>query len=243
MGVKQVVILLLIFLSVTDTYGKRFDRGIENKVFVPKGQWLFGGAMSYSESENSNYKFIVLNHLDGTGYSFKVSPFVGYFFRDNVSAGIRLAYARNFDKLDNAKIEFGDDINVEIKDIQRLEHIFYTTGFIRTYINLGNSRRFGLFNEARLTAGAGEGKQISGKNEEKTGTFEEILHLQVGMSPGLVAFVSDNVAVEVAIGVLGFDFKWIEQTTNQVYKGERRKSAGNFKIDLFSLSLGLAFYL
>ena len=43
--------------------------------------------------------------------------------------------------------------------------------------------------------------------------------------------------------VLGLDFSKVKQTTDQVYVGERSSSSANFKINLFSIGLGIAFYL
>ena len=73
---------------------KRIDRGIHERVFIPKGQWMVGGTISYSEHDEDNLNFLVLKNVEGLGYDFKVSPYVGYFFRDNMSAGIRFAYNR-----------------------------------------------------------------------------------------------------------------------------------------------------
>ena len=85
------------------------------------------------------------------------------------------------------------------------------TGFIRTYIGIGNSKIFGLFNEARLTYGYGRGKLLSGTGKDLEGTYQVINNLQIGMSPGLTAFVSDFAAVEVSVGLMGFNFKWVDQ--------------------------------
>ena len=45
--------------------------------------------------------------------------------------------------------------------------------------------------------------------------------------------------MEVSIGVLGLDFSKVKQTTDQVYIGERSSSSANFKINLFSIGLGI----
>ena len=66
--------------------------------------------------------------------------------------------------------------------------------------------------------------------------------LQIGMAPGLTAFITNFAAVEVSVGVLGFNMKWTDQTTDQIDKGSRRSSSANFKIDLFSINLGMNFY-
>lgn len=82
-------------------------------------------------------------------------------------------------------------------------------------MGLGNSKVFGFFNELRLTYGYGQGKTLSGSDEKATGTYQTSHRLQIGAAPGLTAFVTNNMAVEVSINVVGLDFKWIEQTTNQ----------------------------
>lgn len=63
------------------------------------------------------------------------------------------------------------------------------------------------------------------------------------MAPGLVAFINNYTAIEVSIGVLGFNYSKTKQLTDQVYEGERSSSSANFKINLFSIGLGIAFYL
>ena len=84
---------------------------------------------------------------------------------------------------------------------------------------------------------------LSGSGEAVTGTYQDIFEFQLGLAPGLAAFISNDVAVEVSVGVLGFNYKTIKQTTNQVYEGSYKKNAANFKVDIFSISLGVAFYL
>ena len=75
---------------------QRIDRGIMNSVFIPKGSWMVGGTVSYSEHEEENLNFLVLKNVEGLGYTFNVSPYIGYFFKDNVSAGFRFGYNRSY---------------------------------------------------------------------------------------------------------------------------------------------------
>lgn len=58
---------------------QRIDREIMKTVFVPKGSWMAGGAVSYSEHEEDNLNFLVLKDVNALGYTFSVSPYVGYF--------------------------------------------------------------------------------------------------------------------------------------------------------------------
>lgn len=240
---RKLFTLLLLLAIVTGTVNaqrgkraiKRIDREVQEAVFIPKGTWMVGGAVSYSEHDESNLNFLVIKDLEGNGYNFAISPYVGYFFRDNISAGVRFAYRRNYLDLGNVDANLGD-ITISFKDLYYLEHKYETSGFLRTYIPIGKSKIFGLFNEARVTYGYGTGKNSTGSGANYDGTYQKVQNLQIGFAPGLAAFITDWSAVEVSVGVMGFDFKWIDQTTNQVEQGSSRTSSGNFKINLFPLT-------
>lgn len=222
---------------------QRIDRGIMNSVFIPKGSWMVGGTVSYSEHEEENLNFLVLKNVEGLGYTFNVSPYIGYFFKDNVSAGFRFGYNRSYLDMANFELNLGEDFNISLKDLYYLEHQYEVSGFLRTYMPIGKSKIFGLFNEVRLTYGYGVGKNSTGSGTEYDGTFETSHNLQIGIAPGLTAFVTDWSAVEVSVGVMGYNFKWQNQNTNQIETGMRRTSSGNFKINLFSINIGMTFYL
>lgn len=240
---RYLILLFSLLCTASVCAQKGFDRKIKSSLFVPKGTWMGGTSFSYSEQANDNYKFMVLKNIETNGYTFKVSPYAGYFFANNIAAGMRLNYKRSYVNMGNLDLNLGDDLTFAIEDYSYLEHSMSVSGFLRTYMGLGSSQVFGFFNEARLTYGYGQGKDTSGKGNELTGTHQTIHNLQIGMAPGLTAFVHNNVAVEVSVGVMGLDFNWIDQKTNQVESGHRRKSSGNFKIDIFSINIGMCFYL
>lgn len=221
---------------------KRIDRDVQSRVFIPKGTWMAGGTVSYSEHDESNLNFLVIKDVEGKGYDFNVSPYVGYFFRDNIAAGFRFAYNRDYLDLGNLDMDLGD-LTLSFKDLYYLEHKYEASGFIRTYMPIGRSKIFGLFNEARLTYGYGRGKNSTGSGADYDGSFQTVQNLQIGFAPGLTAFITDWSAVEVSVGVMGFNFKWIDQETNRVEEGSQRVSSGNFKINLFSINIGMTFYL
>lgn len=243
---KQIIILLVIFgpfLSLLQAKEREtFDRGIKSGTFIPKGQWMVGGTFSYSETNADDYKFLILKNMEGKAYTFTVSPGFCYFIRDNVAVGGKFAYKRDYIDLGNIDIDISDDLSFTITEASLLEHMFYGTAFVRTYINIGDSRRFGLFNEARVTLGFGQGKTSSGKKETYYGVYEKITHLQVGFAPGLTAFVTNNAAIEVSVGIMGFDSKWVNQEHNQVSDATYRNTSAKFKIDLFSINLGMTYY-
>ena len=221
---------------------KRIDRDVQSQVFIPKGTWMAGGTVSYSEHDESNLNFLVIKDVEGKGYDFNVSPYVGYFFRDNIAAGFRFAYNRDYLDLGNLDMDLGD-LTLSFKDLYYLEHKYEASGFLRTYMPIGRSKIFGLFNEARLTYGYGRGKNSTGSGTDYDGSFQTVQNLQIGFAPGLTAFITDWSAIEVSVGVMGFNFKWIDQETNRVEEGSQRVSSGNFKINLFYINIGMTFYL
>ena len=221
---------------------KRIDREVQETVFIPKGTWMAGGTVSYSEHDEGNLNFLIMKDLEGKGYDFSISPYVGYFFRNNVSAGFRFACRRDYLDLGNLDIDVGD-ITLAFDDLYYLEHKFESTAFLRTYIPIGRSKIFGLFNEARLTYGYGRGKNSTGSGSTYDGTFQTKHNFQIGFAPGLTAFITDWSAIEVSVGVMGYNFEWTKQQTNQVEEGSMRTSSGNFRINLFSINICMTFYL
>lgn len=249
MGKRFLMTCLLCLLAVGSVYAqrgkraiKRIDREVQEAVFIPKGTWMMGGTVSYSEHDESNLNYLVLKNVEGKGYDFTVSPYVGYFFRNNIAAGFRFAYSRNYLDLNNFELNLGEDFNISLDNLYYLEHKYAASGFLRTYVPIGRSKIFGLFNEARVTYGYGTGKNSTGSGTNYDGTYQTVQNLQIGFAPGLTAFITDWSAVEVSVGVMGFDFKWIDQQSNQVEEGSRRVSSGNFKINLFSINIGMSFY-
>lgn len=247
---KRLLLAIVLLVGVTLTAGaqrgkrsiQRIDREVQKSVFIPKGTWMLGGTVSYSEHDESNLNFLILQDMEGEGYDFSVSPYFGYFIRNNIAIGGRFSYSRDYLDLGSADVDLGD-ITLSFRDLYYLEHTYEASGFLRTYIPIGHSKIFGLFNEVRLSYSYGEGKNSTRSGVDYTGTYQTVQGFQIGMAPGMTAFVTDWSAVEVSVGVMGFDFKWINQKTNQVEEGSTRVSSGKFKINLFSINIGMTFYL
>ena len=236
---------MLCIAGVADVRAQRYDRGFDLKssTFIEKGTWMVGGQVSYSAHSNDNYRFLIIEDINSDGYRFSVSPLVCYAIKDNMSLGVRFAYGRNKLMVDTAKIGI-DDIEIDIRDYYSLSHDFTGMVVYRNYIPIGNSKRFALFNETQLAVGVGEAKLINGRNANSVvGTYEESLSFRLGLNPGLIAFVNDHLAVEVNVGMLGLQYNSIDQIHNQVYKGSREATQINFKVNVFSIGFGLAYYL
>ena len=236
-------LLFLLFIWGMTSQAQEFKRNIESHTFVPKGQWVVGSSVSYSEHNEQNYQFLVIDGFNSDGYTFKISPMFCYAFRDNVAAGGRFSYGRTLTKLDGVTLNLDESTQFDVNDMYQLKQSYSAMGVLRNYINLGTSKRFGLFAETRLEIGGSQSKVVTKDGTSLTGTYTKTTDFGIGVAPGIVAFINNYTAVEVSIGVLGLDFSKVKQTTDQVYIGERSSSSANFKINLFSIGLGIAFYL
>ena len=225
---------------------KRRERGLTDprNLFVPKGQWVFGGTASYSTHTNEGYQFLIVEGIDSKGYTVRVSPMIAYALTDNMALGGRFIYSRTLLELDKAELQLGDegsDTDLKANNYYPLRHNYSVAAIWRQYIPLGRNKRFALFNETQLSVG---GTQARFTNDSPVkGTYETGYTLSLGISPGIVAFATNNMAVEVNVGVMGISYTHTKQVHNQVTVGKRNTSMMNFKVNIFSIGLGMAFYL
>lgn len=240
---RSTIILLLILCLLPIGGAAQGMRGITLEKFVPKGQWIVGSNISFSQSKQENYNFIVIESVSGDGYTFKVSPVLAYAFKDNLAAGGRLGYKRSLVKVDNFNVEAGDDISFDINNIYSLSHEFSAVAIMRNYISIGNSKRFALFSEAQLKFAGGQSKYVDHNGNELTGTYSTNFSTGLGIAPGLVAFINNYTAVEVNVGVMGINYSHKHQVTDQIYEANQSTTSLNFRVNIFSIGLGIAFYI
>ena len=181
----------------------RQQRGLTDthNLFVPRGQWIFGGTASYSTHSNETYRFLVVEGIESKGYTFKVSPMIAYALRDNMAIGGRFIYSRSLLKLDKADLNLGgedSDLNFEVNDYYSLRHSYSVAVIWRQYIPLGRNKRFALFNEMQLSGGGTQARFA--KDSPVKGTYETGYTFSLGVSPGIVAFATNNMGD--GIGVL-----------------------------------------
>lgn len=245
--VKNLKIALPLILIAAFALGmhaqEHFKRGLEQISFVPKGQWIGGVSVSYSQSDFENYQFLIVENLNGDTYTFKVSPMVMFCFKDNLAAGGRLSYSRSRTRLDGASLVLGADTSYDVDNLYSISHNYHGTAMFRNYISLGKSMRFGFFNEVDLSLGGGQSKLVNGTGDELTGTYERNFNLNIGLTPGVIMFLSNYSALEVSIGVLGFNYTHTHSISDQIYHAERNRKSANFRINLFSVQFGVAFYI
>ncbi|MGM9736349.1 MAG: hypothetical protein ACI3ZL_08050 [Candidatus Cryptobacteroides sp.] len=260
---RKIAFILTMLLGCTSAFAvsnkksktvEPFERGLGGTltgVFVPKGTVSTGINFNYktidlggNSSDDFGYSMLfgLLGDLKGSMYTFGVAPQVSYFLADNLSLGVRFDYDRSFLTLNSASLSISDDIGFSLTDYNMFQHTFSGSLTTRYYMPLANSKRFGVFVEARATGVYGQSKLWKVVEEDKYGTYSVTLKGALTFVPGICIFATDNVAVEVAIGVLGLEYSRVDQYRNQVEHSVKTTSGANFRINPLSIELGTSFY-
>lgn len=257
---KSIITLLVLVASMSSSLAasekegaKAFDRGVGkmNSVFIPKG--YIGGGLTFSyktfdvgQSANDvgySMLFSLLSGINGDMHTLGVSPSVSYFVADNLSVGARFDYSRTELNLGNLGLSLGDLASLSIQDCHMLKNMYSSAVTTRYYMPIANSKRIAMFGEVRLGFDVGQSVTYQTKEGNNFGTFQTIYGGGLNVVPGLCVFATNEVCVEVAVGVLGVNYQYIKQETNLVDTSVMQQSGANFKINPLSISLGMSFYI
>lgn len=222
----------------------RYDRGLFNYLFVPKGIWSFGLTASYGEFSSNDLQLLdIVGDVDFSGHTFSIKPSVSYFIGNNVSVGLRLGYNSSKASLGRFAIDIDEDLNFDISDVAYTRESYTAALVLRQYVGLARRTRFGIFNEAELAFSSGNGdfrRLYDGTPKETHSTF---MDARLTFSPGLCVFIMKNVAFNVSFGVFGFYVHSEHQNTDGVDSGRRVTSGANFKFNIFNINFGVGVYI
>jgi len=224
-------------------YG-RYDRGLFNYLFVPKGQWSFGLMASYGEFSTDDYQILsMLKNLDLKVKAYSLQPSIFYFFDNNQAVGVKFNYTRTNLDLPSLLVDVDDDINFDLANISYYSSNYSTSVVYRNYVGLGRERRFGVFNEVELEFGAGSSRFQRYYNGELRDTRTNTMTASLNFSPGLTVFIMDYVSFNISFGVFGIKMHREKQLTNGVDEGTRFSSGANFRFNIFNINFGMAVYI
>lgn len=232
-------------------YG-RYDRHLSNYLYIPKGSWSFGLTASYGSLSSNDMSLLnMIGEFDFDGRAFSIRPYGSYFFRSNQCIGLRFNYSNWHADLKSLKIDFIDDLNLDIHNVLYDTKGYSMSVFYRNYIGLDRHKRFGIFNEVDLSIGGGNGKFVRYYSDLPRDTRTSTFDLRLNFSPGVSVFFHENVAFNVSFGVFGIYYTHGSQTTYHTdeegtiteEKGSRNASGANFKFNLFNINFGIAVHI
>lgn len=218
----------------------RFDRGLFNYLFIPKGKWSVGLTASYGELNTDDSRLLsLIENVDFNGKIYSIKPFISYFIRNNQSVGVRFNYSRGTGDLGRMSVDFDDDINFDLRDVSYYTQSLSTSLFYRNYIGLNKSKRFGIFNEVDVTVGSGSTRFKRLYDGKPRDTRTTITEGSLNFSPGVAVFIQEYVAFNVSFGVFGINFRREHQVTDGIDEGKRFTSGANFRFNIFNINFGL----
>lgn len=222
----------------------RFDRGLYNYLFTPKGQWMFGLTASYGEFSADDVEVLqAISDLDFKGKQYAIRPTIGYFIRNNQAIGIKFAYTRGEADLGTIGFNAGEDLSFNLHDISYYSSKYTIGVFYRNYVGLGRSKRFAVFNEVSLDFGSGSSRFKRYYGDTLYDTRTNITEASLNFSPGVCVFIMENLSFNVSFGVFGLHLTKESQLTNGEDEGSRFSSGANFKFNLFNINFGIGVHI
>lgn len=229
----------------------RFDRGLYNYVFIPKGKWMIGATASYGEVGTDDMKILnLVEDIDLNVNAFSIKPFVSYFVRSNLSVGLRFGYTRAKADLGSMNVDFDDDLSFSLSNAMYRNESYSAALTVRQYIGLSRRGRFGVFNEAELAFSSGNSDFRRMYDDRPRSTHTTYMQASLNFSPGVCIFVMDQVSFDVSFGVFGFNLRNERQLTTittasdedpiEPVSGNRFTSGANFRFNIFNINFGLA---
>lgn len=224
-------------------YG-RYDRGLYNYLFIPRGMWSFGLTASYGEFSTEDVQVLsMIKDLNLSIKAYSLKPSISYSIRNNQTVGIKFNYTRMAADLGSMSFDFSEDMNFTIGDISYYSQTYSTGLFYRNYVGLGRQKRFGVFNEVDLSFGSGSSRFKRIYNGDFRDTRTNITEFGLNFSPGVDVFIMDNVSFNVSFGVFGLKVRREHQWTNGVEEGSRIASGANFRFNIFNINFGMAVHI
>jgi hypothetical protein len=202
---------------------------------LTKGTRFVGLNMTLKSQDAENPSSIFTNIEKTDNSRYKVNAYGGYFIKDLFALGGKWQY--DYTKNDNSLTDN------EISRVQVVKQ-YNTLGFImRHYLPIDDSGRFSLFVETGVDFGYGKEvkKETLENNIDRTVTRNYVL--DIGVTPGIMAFIDKGVAVEASVNVLGLRSEWGEYDFNNgERKGHNSSTDLDFTVNLLSLFLGVTYY-
>jgi len=241
---RFIIIFAMLFLGAMSAEAQHYDRGYEStpsSPFLKKGTWMAGGTARYSQHINDDYNFLVINDINSKGYNISVNPKLLYLFRDNMGVGLRFSYDRSMLDLASADLSVSD-ISMGAKDCYQIQHKYSIHGVYRAYIPLAGAKRIAMFADVLLGGSFKQGKAFNANGPYADGTYTQAYTLELAVDPGIIAFLTDRLAIELNVGVFGVSYSWMNQIHNQVDNGYTDSTSAGFMVNLLSLGVGLSYY-
>ena len=166
---------------------------------------------------------------DPTSTNFSIAPTGGFYVTDKIAitAGIGFDFA-------STKTESG---NNETKSTTNLFSVIPGARY-----NMPITEKFGAFVQGSAQIGFGGGTNSNTVGGVETSVDQKEFKLDIGIAPGILYFVKNNLAIEASYGRLGYNTtkSTVEATGGDV---EHTRNTFDFGLNTRSISFGFLYYL
>ena len=229
----------------------RIDRGINTNAFAYKGEWICGVSASYGTlSADDSDIALLIDNLKLGGSIVTVKPYVGYFYRNNLSVGARLGYTHMAGHFDNANVNLSNFINgIEFSTegiaLGYLSNAYSFSVFHRAYVPLDKRGRFGVFGELELEGSYGRSKFSFMYNDSWSHSVSDNYKVRFNFNPGIAAYIFPNVCATVSFGLGGLQYNHIKQFDENMNPtgGTRDFSKLRFRLNIAEINIGVTVHL
>lgn len=222
----------------------RYDRGLFNYIFVPKGMWILGLTASYGKFSTADLElFDVISNVDISAHALSIKPYFSYAFKNNITAGLRLEYTNTVGNIDNFGLDVDEDMSFNIHDVGYRSQSYSAALLLTQYIGLTRLGRFGVFNEAQLKLTSGTSDFNRPFDGDIRQTHNSNFQASLTYSPGVCVYVMPQLSCNLSFGVFGFYINHTKQWENGERTGSRTTSGANFRFNIFNISFGLAVHI
>lgn len=222
----------------------RYDRGLFNFLFIPKGMWTIGLTASYGKFSTADLQmFDVISDVDISAHAFSIKPYFSYAFKNNITAGLRLEYSNIVGNINSFGLDIDEDMSFNIHDVGYSSESYSAALLLTQYIGLERKGRFGVFNEAQLKLTSGTSDFNRPYDGVMKMTHNSNFQASLTYSPGVCVFVMPNLSCNLSFGVFGFYINHTKQWENGERSGSRTTSGANFRFNIFNISFGLAAHI
>lgn len=234
----------MLFLGVLKAGAQHYDRGYdvsEPNVFVPKGTWVLGGSLRYSQHINDNHSFLVISDINSNGYKVSEDLKLLYMFKDNMGAGLRVSYGRSMLDLESANLSVSE-ISMSAKNCYQVNQKYSAYAVYRSYIPFSGTKRIALYADLLFGGSYKQGKAFNAGGPAVIGSYQQSSELELAVDPGMIVFLTERLALELNVGVFGISYRWTDQVHNQASRGDVDLTSAGFMVNLLSLGVGITYY-
>lgn len=239
------LISILLLLCISNAGAQSYDRGYgdsQSRAFIEKGTWMVGGGAGFTRHQNKDHKFFSLGGINSEGFHISAKPDFLYMMRDNLGIGARFSYSRGLLDVDDASLSV-KGINLGLKDYCCVNRKFSGDLLCRLYIPIGNVNRIAMFAEGQAGMAIGASKVSEASTGEIVGTYEDNHEIHIGVNPGITAFLSDNLALELSLGIANLSYTWCDQLRNKVDDGNRTGIGAGFILNPLELNISFSYFI